>query len=598
MEFLSITLPTFAKDFERSLELGYIADSCFQGFARKRIGSENYPSPVLRPGSHKMGTQDLMQSPVAVPRFLSGFTQNVFHPLFGYLLDNSNREGFDPLLAGDCVQAIRQICLMFAKIDLPCSDARVSAALSQFIQTDRDVAKFDNEWTSIDFAEFSRVSNFLFSDTFSRIDRDVYEGNVVPRHGPGATADKLKGNKKYSQSEWPERLDQVFPCGEYLLPNWRHHKSLRQVNILESGTERPVRVITVPKTHKTPRIIAIEPTAMQYMQQALREKFYEAIEGDELLSNFIGFTSQPPNQRMALEGSLYGKLATLDLSEASDRVSYRHVSALFSRTQHLNEAVFAVRSEKADVDGHGIIPLSKYASMGSALTFPIEAMVFLTVIIIGIEKSLGTRITQAKFKRLVGKVRVYGDDIIVPVEHVYHVIESLEAHGLKVNINKSFWTGKFRESCGKEYYDGTDVSIVRCRRKFPANMADVQEVVSLISMRNQFYWSGMWKTAAWLDSQIAPLLGDVYPRIKPTSSAQGRHSVLEPESQKMSKTLHKPLVRGYVVKSTIPVNSLDDIGALLKWFHKRGDEPYAEDHLERSGRPVAVSIKLQWVCPF
>jgi len=612
-EFLTISLPGFAKDFERSLDQGYIDESSFRGFKRLKLQKSEYLS--VQDMKRWAETSEVKASEYLpwhemgpVPLFLKGFMSDIFHPIYGYLLCEAycGRE-FTPDMKArqvDSIQAIRQVTLMFAKIDEPCSDARIAKAMTQFVQTDQEVAALDRERSHVDHMDFSRVSNLLFGDIFARIDKAVYEGNVIPKHGPGATADRLKGNQKFDQVEWPRRLDRVFPAGEYLLPNWRYYQHLDRVTILEPEDERPVRVISVPKTASKPRIIAIEPTAMQYMQQAIKAELYGAIERDELLSAFIGFEDQMPNQQLALVGSLSGDLATLDLSEASDRVSISHVADLMARSSNLLEAVMAVRSTKADVEGYGVIPLAKYASMGSALTFPLEAMCFLTSIFLGIEQGLGSRLTRRTIKSFVGKVRVYGDDIIVPVDFVHQVVASLEGrYGFKVNHNKSFWTGKFRESCGKEYYDGMDVSIVRMRRKFPTNLADASEVISAVSLRNQFYWSGMWETAKWIDDEVLiPLLGeDRYPYVLPTSPVLGRHAGLGYENPpvRMSSSLHCPLVQGYVVRSVIPVNTLDDTGALLKWFLKRGDEPFAdEDHLKRSGRPVAVSIKLQWAPPF
>nr|QDH86450.1 MAG: RNA-dependent RNA polymerase [Leviviridae sp.] len=77
-----------------------------------------------------------------------------------------------------------------------------------------------------------------------------------------------------------------------------------------------MKVIDVPKTMKTPRIIAMEPTAMQYAQQGILRLIQDAIKGS-YLNDFIGLDDQEPNQLMARQGSAVGDLATLDLSEAS-----------------------------------------------------------------------------------------------------------------------------------------------------------------------------------------------------------------------------------------------------------------------------------------
>jgi len=337
---------------------------------------------------------------------------------------------------------------------------------------------------------------------------------------------------------------------------------------------------------------------MQYMQQAVAEILVSTIESTPWIRSLIGFDDQIPNQEMAKIGSLSGKLATLDLSEASDRVSNQLVLAMMQDHPHLSEGVQACRSRKADVPGHGVQRLAKFASMGSALCFPIEAMVFLTTIFMGIERGLSRRLTRKDIKSYLGKVRVYGDDIIVPTDTVHLVVSSLETFGFKVNTGKSFWTGKFRESCGKEYYDGRDVSITKVRRVFPARRGDVREMISLVSLRNQLYFAGLWNTSAYLDKVIGDLL-PFYPVVDTTSPVLGRHSFLGYNYSKVCAERHSPLVKGYVVKSVAPHSPVSGEGALLKWFLKRGDEPFADrDHLERQGRSDAVNIKLGWFQPF
>lgn len=557
LSFLTITLPGFCRDFEKSLEDSQVGQQHFRGFKRKG----------------------------GLPLFLGGFLDRVFDRGTGRLLD-------DP--CSDSIWAIRQLTLMFAKIQLPCSDARTRRAIKKYVECEQEVRTNDAGMTPELLEEFRRTSIVLFGDVLAEVDLKVYDGTLVPKHGPGATADRLRGNAKYDQVEWTTRLEEVFPYGDYALPNWRYSYRLDSVDFLEPGDERPVRVITVPKTLKTPRIIAVEPTCMQYAQQAVAEALVNALESDALVNSMIGFTKQEPNQLLACEGSAKGRLATLDLSEASDRVSNQHVRALVSNFPHLHEALDASRSRKADVPGHGVIRLAKYASMGSALCFPVEAMVFLTVVFMGIQRAHNRQFSRRDIKSYAGRVRVYGDDIIVPVDCVESVIECLESFGLKVNLDKSFWNGKFRESCGRDYYDGTDVSVVRVRHMLPSKRTDSEGVIATVSLRNRLYLAGLWRTARWVDSRMVPLMRH-YPYVAPTSPALGRISFLGYETQKLHAHLHKPMVKAYVAHSRPPRSLVSGEGALLKWFLKRGDEPFADrDHLTRQGRPRAVDTKLRW----
>jgi len=582
-QFLMITLPRFCKDFERSLELGKVEPQFFPGFARKN----------------------------GLPLFLGGFLARVFDTDSGVLL---------PEPCTDSILAIRQLTLLFKKIERPVNQHRKARAVQGYVAIEEEVKAFDEVLLSNQelMDEFQRVGGLLWADVLTEVDREVHNGELMPKHGPGSTADGLFGNEKYNQIEWTHRLEGVFPYIENALPGFSYYRQLDHVTFLEPETERPVKVVLVPKTLEAPRIIAIEPTCMQFMQQALAESTIQKLESRHVGLNtrqnaaygFVGFADQNPNREMARLGSRDKTLATLDMSEASDRVSNLHVELLTRRWPLLQEAVMAVRSSKADVPGHGVLPLSKYASMGSALCFPMEAMVFTTLVFMGIQAARSTRFTRRDVLALRGQVRVYGDDIIVPADCVDSVIATLEDFGLKVNSNKSFWNGKFRESCGGDYYDGEWVTPIRVRRDFPSSLKQAPEIASVVSLRNQLYFAGFWKTCSWLDRQIEGLL-PFYPVIASTamwedgaestiarSNLLGRATVLPVEGERMHRTLHKPLVKGYVVSAKVPPSFLDGPGALVKWFLKRGEAPFLDKHhLERAGRPRSVDIKIAWRSP-
>jgi len=573
LSFLTITLPNFGKDFEKSLDQGQVPRDLFAGWKTAK------DSPV--------------------PLFLGGFLGLIFDRSSGRLLDKPDI---------DAIFAVRQLTLMYGKLLHPCSDARVEKAIEGYIECEKEIRRSDFERSSTLEEEFRQASLVLWGSVFQAVDEDVYYCRIVPRHGPGKTADRLVGNRKFDQREWTERLERVFPFGEYLIPNSRYHQEyLSRVHFLEPGAERPVRVVTVPKTLKTPRIIAIEPTCMQYVQQGLWRKFREYMEspfikypGNRNLGfQVAGFSEQAPNQRLAQSGSLSGELATLDLSEASDRVSNQLVRVMFERFPNLMEGVDACRSRSADVPGHGVKRLAKFASMGSALTFPVEALVFSTVCFMGIARALNRSVTPELIDEFRTKVRVYGDDIVVPVRFVHEVVRELEAFGFLVNKNKSFWTGKFRESCGKEFYDGSDVSIARVRRDLPTQLQHVEEIISTVSLRNQLYMLGLWRTAGWLDERLEGILR-FFPVVAEESPVLGRTSVsFDYQIDRLHQSLHAPLVKGYVVNTKIPDSVLEGVGALTKVLLYQGEEPFADsDHLRRAGRPDAVSIKLGWRSPF
>jgi hypothetical protein len=271
----------------------------------------------------------------------------VFDRQSGVLLDN-------PTVVA--IQAIRQLTLMYGKILIECSDARVRDAMRGYIQCDQEVQISDSTITDSQRAAVSRVSRLLYGEVFEILDSNVFDRTLLPKHGPGVTADRILGNQKYLQHTWPARLEAYFPYGEYAVAN-SHYAESTQVAFLEPGQEFPARVIPVPKTLKTPRIIAAEPVALQYVQQAVADNLWSAMRRDDNLRQMIGHREQETNQVLARKGSMDGSLATLDLSEASDRVSIQHVRSLTPDYPYLQEAIESCRSQTAEVDGE-LIELS------------------------------------------------------------------------------------------------------------------------------------------------------------------------------------------------------------------------------------------------
>jgi len=197
---------------------------------------------------------------------------------------------------------------------------------------------------------------------------------------------------------WHDRLEHLFPYWEYALPNARYALEAMDIQFLSARDEPPTRLVAVPKTQTKPRLIAAEPTVMQYLQQGLASSLVPAIESDPIAGSFAGFTDQTVNQRMAKEGSLEGTLATLDLSDASDRVANWLVEELFCDWPHFLEAIQVTRSLRCQLPSGEVIPLLKFASMGSAMTFPVEAMIF-TSIALSACLGMSTRPTRRKLKR-------------------------------------------------------------------------------------------------------------------------------------------------------------------------------------------------------
>lgn len=550
--FITITLPTFCVDLERALADGRIAPTMFCGFT-------------------KHGCR---------PAFLQAFMCKVFDSS-GLLLDNPN---------SDCILAIRQICLFAKKVYRPCSDARLSNAELAFIKCDSEV---DNAPSGALWDTFQKVSKIVMSSILS----DCYYEELVPQHGSGTTAEKILGNKKFQTRIWHSRLESYFPYSEFALGSVRNLGLNETADPVfrEPGEEQPVRVVFVPKTLKTPRVIAIEPVCMQYAQQAVSKWLVPRIETGRYTSGHVNFRNQSVNQALAFDASVNGRMATIDLSEASDRVSLAMATALLDVHPEFRELVLSCRSQRACLPSGKELPLNKFASMGSALCFPIEAMVFFCAIVSSRLMNANSQVTARSVYTLSRDVYVYGDDLIVPANEASAICVDLEAIGLKINSRKSFWSGKFRESCGSDYYDGVKVTPCYLRRDLPTNRADVSGVISSVATANQLFLAGYRRTAMAIKDAIEDLVG-LLPRVSEISPAIGWNFYSEAVPyERFNKSLHRKEFRGKIVTPSRKSDPLVGDSALAKCFGIIGSRFIDPRHLLSSVGSWNLALKSKWV---
>lgn len=477
ISFLTITLPSFSKGILNAIEIGRFSISEFAGFARKR-------------GS-------------CLPKFLSGFTEKIFDRE-GYVQEN-----FDPWN----LYCVRQICDLYKKAKLDCTEYRNNQAVEKFLKTDKEIPDLNKCLHNISHAnQHDSYREYLFSvaDILrNEIVRGYSRNDFNPRHGSGATSEKLSHNERRDFACWPIRYEPYFSASHYAYPNagwyFEMHGEYKRVQLLREAEVHPSRMSLVPKTLESPRIIAIEPSYAVFCQQGLRNWFQDKLENHPLTRNSIRFSDQSYNQRLAELASRIPYLATIDLSEASDRLSLELVKFLLGPNTFFCKSALACRSDKCQLPNGDIITLRKFATAGNSITFPVEAYCFYAIAVAAILCRLGKRVTPHSIMDVSRTIAVYGDDIIVPSEHFSAVGNLLESFGLKVNEKKSFCNSLFRESCGADFYDGVDVKPVYLRIN-PLSLChrlSDEEVVSITSSSNQFYMKGLWSVTKSLRAKVS-----------------------------------------------------------------------------------------------
>lgn len=276
--------------------------------------------------------------------------------------------------------------------------------------------------------------------------------------GPGATT-RLTRNESdaaYKYSGIPESTSGnavLASCAIRMNPLWTH-------NVLSAGgdPDHLVKVvpgnsvITVPKNYKTDRTIAKEPCMNIYVQKGIGRVIRR-----RLKSVGIDLSSQENNQRAALIGSLDGSLATVDLSMASDTVAYELVNFLLPNDWWL--ALEQCRSPIGVLPSGELLRYQKFSSMGNGYTFELETLIFWAIC---------QQVCCYYTNETDSRVLVYGDDIVIPSDKADALLDRLKEAGFTPNPKKTFAEGPYRESCGKHYFQGHDITPFYVRRPVKA----------------------------------------------------------------------------------------------------------------------------------
>ncbi len=285
----------------------------------------------------------------------------------------------------------------------------------------RKISRILGDVPSLDLLDFSFGPGAAYG---VRRETSVYNKVVSTLECTYAFADKL-----------PEFLEE-FPGW---IPEGNHPVQLLQ------GSQ----LAFVPKDAKTQRPICIEP-----LLNGLFQKGVGSWVRDRLHRFGVDLRDQSINQRLA--GRAWSEeLATVDFTSASDTISYLVVMDLlpFDWFEFLDRA----RSASYE-DGSCWKTFQKFSSMGNAYTFELETLIFYALACasceyLGIEFETGINL------------HVYGDDVILPKQAFDLFSEVTECCGFTVNKDKSFSEGPFFESCGHDFFFGSNVRPYLVKRK-------------------------------------------------------------------------------------------------------------------------------------
>jgi hypothetical protein len=477
--FLSKTLPKLGKAIDTALVQGVFTTP--EGFKKPRGSS--------------------------LPCFLQVLLRRVFKE-DGYMAE-------EPCTSA--VKDLRQITYLCYKYEAPYDETTIASYLDNFIQTDVDLGWETPEEVASDgvYRHIIDRARTLICELVGNDEYDFFT-SIRPAHGPGAVA---TGEKNWEKMQFKRKYDcihQKFPYYTFFVGNAMDLAS--RVNWYR-GLEHVVSGISkttlVPKDSRGPRMICMEPLEFQYIQQGILRSLVPRIQRHPLTRGHVNFDDQEVNRTLALRGSMSGDIVTLDMKEASDRISLWLVRELFADNPWFLSYLEATRTEATELPDGRVHLMRKYAPMGSALCFPIESLVHWSLAVASLHVIGGVSIKSA-----LQAVYVYGDDIVIKGENHTPLFDAFPHFGLRFNEAKCCTTGHFRESCGMDAFRGEPIIPTKVKKATPRNPYDATGYVSYLSYCNSFWQDAYYTTSLYVERALKKFFGRL-PHVQENSDAPG-----------------------------------------------------------------------------
>lgn len=366
---------------------------------------------------------------------------------------------------------MEQVLSKFVSEDTDPPEVRRQRAINKWLAVERENEATNDRLLTVE-EEFNLLPRVAWRSFCDRV--RWYVAKVLPETIPldvlfggfsgGATTSKSRleshpALKYLGEADVTSAASWWFDLLSVESPLWLSFQDQLEIRVVR-GNE----LFTVPKSTDIDRCAAKEPDLNMYLQKGVGNYIRRR------LKRFgIDLNDQSINQRLAREGSITGRLATIDLSSASDSISTSVVAEFLPLLWF--GFLSDLRSPETNIDGEWH-QNHMFSSMGNGFTFELESLLFWAVSS-SVRDLSGCR----------GVVSVYGDDLIVESEIFSNLSWVLEFLGFSVNLSKSFATGFFRESCGGHYYDGYDISPFYVRKP-------LRRVRDAINLANQIRkWS-------------------------------------------------------------------------------------------------------------
>jgi len=382
-----------------------------------------------------------------------------------------------------------------------------SAALRDWFGVEKRLS--DHEYCSTDTSSLRKILGAMLP-TFTFED-------ARPKFGPGRVQERgVVGRMgKLRNLPYDSLIDRFFFRGHIGMYGYGEEHGLVVHKIIpDPGRWSPDRELSsrtslvrfARKNMWIARTICMEPNLLMYFQQAVLREFIRLLD-DSPMSSFIDIRDQSRNRSLGLYGSYTGEIDTIDLSAASDSVTVNLVKAIFPPSWVI--PMLVTRSDSVILPDGSLKEIVKFAPMGSALCFPTQCIVFVSVCIyaaclrlyesksvpVSFHDWLTDSVILDVASRFMRKpqfsltdyqpLAVYGDDICVD-RRLTDVVKSILGRlGFVVNEGKSFvGVQAFRETCGGYYLNGYDITPLYFRVKEVRRKLTPRHVASQVNLIN------------------------------------------------------------------------------------------------------------------
>lgn len=397
-----------------------------------------------------------------------------------------------------CYRLKESILKKFNDADAPSAVASL-AALEKFravndrmLQWKLSLNHVQPDWELVSMLR-NELKEFLDPSNLGPIYSDYTQMFKLGGVGPGASLEalgcdfytKMFGSSLTANRYLPDIWGALIAKEEQLRLAYGDVTGVSSVNVVDHN-----KLSFVNKNQDIARTICTEPSVNMWMQLGMG-----AILHARLRERYgINFKEQQEvNRFLACEASLHDHLATFDLESASDSMGLNMLNEMLP-TKFVS-ILMKLRSPVSQLPDGSRMELGMVSTMGNGFTFPLQTLFFAASCVV-VLRYLGLPVIS---RGPYGKrnMSVYGDDIIIDKRASRLLRTLLELLGFKVNEDKTFVEGPFRESCGGDFFSGVNV-----RPVYLKSMRSLQS--SFVAVNRLNYWSA--KTGVSLRNTVSYVL--------------------------------------------------------------------------------------------